>query len=76
MALRMMETLRRQAEAEFGSHDLLLTHRLGMVPAEEVSILISVRTRHSAAAFEICHWYLRQVKQTVPIWKHPVALTQ
>ena len=72
MALHMMQQLRTEALALFGQHDLRLHHRLGFVAAEEPSIIIAVRTKHSAAAFEICQWYLAAVKKTVPIWKKMV----
>jgi molybdopterin synthase catalytic subunit len=31
-----------------------------------------VKTRHSAEGFELCRWYLREIKTSVPIWKKPV----
>jgi molybdopterin synthase catalytic subunit len=31
-----------------------------------------VRTKHSAEAFEMCRWYLMEIKTRVPIWKKPV----
>ncbi|MBL9114770.1 MAG: molybdenum cofactor biosynthesis protein MoaE [Verrucomicrobiaceae bacterium] len=69
MALKMLHQVAEKAEQQFGQHDLLLHHRLGFVKAEDPSIIIRVRTRHSAAAFTICQWYLSEVKKTVPIWK-------
>lgn len=73
MALSMMQQLRAQALAAYGDHDLALVHRLGFVPAREPSILIRVRTKHSALSFDLCRWYLEQVKKTVPIWKEIVT---
>ena len=72
MALKLMRDLRSAGLQRWGAHGLVLHHRLGFVPAEEVSIVISVRTPHSAEAFEICRWYLAEVKQRVPIWKEIV----
>jgi len=74
MALRMMQALREQALAAHGPHDLVLVHRLGMVPVREPSILIRIRTKHSAPAFDLCRWYLEQVKKAVPIWKEIVPV--
>lgn len=74
MALGMMQNLREQALAAHGAHDLILIHRLGFVAAGEPSILIRVRTKHSAPAFDLCRWYLEQVKKTVPIWKEIIHL--
>ncbi len=72
MALRMMRELRDKAVTQYGEHALVMVHRLGLVPVREPSILIRVRTRHSASAFELCRWYLEQVKKTVPVWKEIV----
>lgn len=72
MAMAMMQNLRDKALEQHGPHQLVLKHRLGFVPAEEPSIIIRVRTKHSAAAFDLCRWYLAEVKKTVPIWKEMV----
>jgi molybdopterin synthase catalytic subunit len=72
MALKLMHELRTAGLKTWGAHGLVLHHRLGFVAAEDVSIVISVRTPHSAEAFEICRWYLAEVKQRVPIWKEIV----
>lgn len=54
------------------SHRVYIQHRLGFVAAREPSIVIRVITKHSAEAFELCQWYLREIKTRVPIWKRPV----
>jgi molybdopterin synthase catalytic subunit len=69
MALAMLHKLHEQATAEHGPHALLLQHRLGLVAVGEPSIIIRVRTKHSALSFTLCQWYLAEVKKTVPIWK-------
>ncbi len=74
MAERELERLCRRGQAEQVAHRVEIRHRLGFVPACEPSILIRVKTRHSAEGFEICRWYLREIKTTVPIWKKAVAL--
>lgn len=73
MALGMLHALHVRALEVHGPHQLVLKHRLGFVSAEEPSIIIRVRTKHSAASFDLCRWYLDQVKKTVPIWKEMVA---
>jgi molybdopterin synthase catalytic subunit len=72
MAEKVLGELLERGHAEGGAHRVFVQHRLGFVAAEEPSILIRVRTRHSAAAFDLCHWYLRAIKTSVPIWKQPV----
>lgn len=72
MADKMLAELIATARAEREAHEVFLQHRLGFVAAGEPSILIRVRTRHSAAAFDLCRWYLAEIKTRVPIWKKPV----
>jgi molybdopterin synthase catalytic subunit len=74
MAEKMLAELLTRGEAEFGTHRVFIQHRLGFVAAEEPSILIRVQTKHSAAAFDICRWYLKEIKTSVPIWKKPCRL--
>ena len=72
MADKLLAELIATARAEREPHEVFLQHRLGFVAAGEPSILIRVRTRHSAAAFDPCRWYLAEIKTRVPIWKKPV----
>ena len=72
MAEKLLAELIERATREQGPHHVLIQHRLGFVAAEEPSILIIVRTKHSAAAFDLCRWYLKEIKTPVPIWKRPV----
>ncbi len=74
MAEKMLAELVAQGGREKGGHSAFIQHRLGFVAAEEPSILIRIRSRHSAEAFELCHWYLKEIKSRVPIWKRPVFL--
>lgn len=75
MAERMLADLIAEGRRSHGPHTVFVQHRLGFVAAETPSILIRVRSRHSAEAFELCRWYLAAIKQRVPIWKRPVFTT-
>ena len=72
MAEKMLQELVERGEREHGSHRVFIQHRLGFVAAEQPSIIIKVRTKHSAEAFDLCRWYLKEIKTSVPIWKKPV----
>lgn len=76
MAEKMLQELIESGRTEHGAHDIFIQHRLGFVAAEEPSIVIRVRTRHSAASFDLCRWYLQEIKTRVPIWKRPVFVEQ
>jgi len=72
MADAELEKLCERAQREHGRHRVEIRHRLGFVPAREPSILIRVKTKHSGLSFELCRWYLKEIKTRVPIWKEPV----
>lgn len=72
MAEKTLLGLCERGQREHGPHRVEIQHRLGFVAAREPSIIIRVKTRHSAEAFDLCRWYLREVKTNVPIWKKPV----
>jgi molybdopterin synthase catalytic subunit len=72
MADQELEQLCERGLAKQGPHRVEIEHRLGFVAACEPSILIRVKTKHSAAAFDLCHWYLKEIKTHVPIWKKPI----
>ncbi|MCE9520408.1 MAG: molybdenum cofactor biosynthesis protein MoaE [Verrucomicrobia bacterium] len=62
----------QHAQSEHGPHRVEMQHRLGFVSVREASIIIRVKTKHSALSFELCRWYLKEIKTSVPIWKKPV----
>ena len=67
-----LAALCERAQSEHGAHRVEIRHRLGFVPGREPSIIIRVRTKHSALSFDLCRWYLKEIKSSVPIWKKPV----
>ena len=72
MAEKMLDELIERGEREHGPHRVFIQHRLGFVAAEQPSIIIKVRTKHSAESFDLCRWYLKEIKTSVPIWKRAV----
>ena len=72
MAEKMMSELAARGQQEHGPHRLFIQHRLGFVASEDISIIIRVCTKHSAEAFDLCRWYLKEIKTRVPIWKRAV----
>ncbi len=72
MAEKMLRDLIARGTADHGPHRVFIQHRLGFVASEEPSIVIRVHTRHSAEAFDLCRWYLKEIKARVPVWKRAV----
>jgi len=72
MAEKMLNELAERGRREHGTHRVFIQHRLGFVASEDISIIIRVCTKHSAEAFDLCRWYLKEIKTSVPIWKRAV----
>jgi molybdopterin synthase catalytic subunit len=72
MAEHQMRALAEIATSEFGLIKVVIRHRIGFVPAAEASIVVRVESTRRSAAFSANQWIMDELKQTVPIWKHPV----
>jgi molybdopterin synthase catalytic subunit len=72
MAEHQMRSLAEAAMGKFGLTRVLIRHRIGFVPAAEASIVVRVESARRAAAFSANQWIMDELKQTVPIWKHPI----
>lgn len=72
MAETLLHELCERGQREQGPHRVEIQHRLGFVANREPSIVIRVKTKHSALSFDVCRWYLKEIKTSVPIWKKPV----
>lgn len=72
----MAEATIRRIEAEIMQRDGVLAcriaHRVGLVPAGESSVLVVVRGRHRAEAFDAAREGIDRVKREAPIWKEDV----
>jgi len=76
MAEKTLQELVERGGREHGPHRVFIQHRLGFVAAEQPSIIIQVCTKHSAESFDLCRWYLKEIKTSVPIWKRAVFVDQ
>lgn len=61
-----------QIERRWPIQSIRLVHRIGAVCAGEPSILVEVTSAHRAEAFAACQFLIEEMKQRVPIWKHPL----
>ena len=76
MAEHQLRALAEEAAQSFDLRQVRITHRLGVVPAGEASLLVRVGSRHRAAAFQASVWIVDELKKRVPIWKRPMFTTQ
>ncbi len=72
MAQHQLEQLARCALDKFSVDNVLLHHRLGVVPVAEASMFLRVGARHRGPAFAAAQWIIAELKVAVPIWKHPL----
>ncbi|MCB9488799.1 MAG: molybdenum cofactor biosynthesis protein MoaE [Deltaproteobacteria bacterium] len=62
------DTLRR-----FPVRRLQCTHRVGRVPVGEAALLVTVHSPHRAEGLAAVAWFIRELKDRVPIWKWAVT---
>ena len=75
MARHQFDRLVEETTARFPVHDLVVHHRVGFVPVAEPSLFLRVSAAHRGPAFSAAEWFIDEMKQRVPIWKHPVPST-
>jgi molybdopterin synthase catalytic subunit len=72
MAEHQMRLVAEKASEKFDVREIFVRHRIGFVPVTEPSVVVRVTSGHRAAAFAASQWIMDELKQVVPIWKHPV----
>jgi molybdopterin synthase catalytic subunit len=68
-ALATMRRIDRTARLRYGVERTVLWHRVGRVPAGEISVIAGAAAGHRAAAFAAARYLIDELKRTVPIWK-------
>ena len=72
MALKKLEEIRQEMQAEFGIEDIAISHRIGPVDIGQISLVVAVASPHRKEAFLACHKIVDRVKEIVPIWKKEI----
>jgi molybdopterin synthase catalytic subunit len=72
MAERQLALIADAARDRYELASVTIHHRIGFVQAGEASLFVRVTARRRGAAFEACSQIIERLKQSVPIWKHPV----
>lgn len=73
VARREMARLEGEARSRWKLLDVVVLHRLGRVPAGEVSVAVAVAALHRKEAFSAGRFLIDQLKRDVPIWKSDVV---
>ncbi len=69
MAECEMAEIVSEASQRFGTRDIVLEHRVGLLGLGEASVAIAVAHPHRGLAYEASRFVIEQLKQRVPIWK-------
>lgn len=72
MARHQFELLFDEIERRWPVSAVRLVHRTGVVRVGEPSLWVEVTAGHRGEAFAACQYLIDRMKETVPIWKHPV----
>ena len=69
MSERLLMQLLHDAAAQWGIVAGEIVHRVGMVPAGETIVRVSVASAHRREAFEAAAWLMDALKTRAPFWK-------
>jgi molybdopterin converting factor subunit 1 len=68
-AERMLATIGAEIAARWGTVDVAIVHRMGLLAVGEASVAIAVASPHREAAFAASRYAIERIKEIVPIWK-------
>jgi molybdopterin synthase catalytic subunit len=69
MAEHELADIVREASVRFGTPDIVVEHRLGVLELGDASVVIAVAHPHRGEAYDASRYIIEQLKQRVPIWK-------
>jgi molybdopterin converting factor subunit 1 len=69
MAEKKLQEIRERAIREYGTIEVAIVHRTGIIPVGENIVLIVVASGHRNEAFNACRFCIDELKRITPIWK-------
>ncbi len=69
MAEKKLEEIRERALKDYGVIDVVIIHRVGVLPVGENIVLIAVAAGHRDEAFKACRFCIDELKRITPVWK-------
>jgi len=75
MALAEMGRIAKEMMEKYELTDLVGIHRVGFVPIHEAAVYVRTAARHRQEAYEANIEFIERLKQSVPIWKHPLVMS-
>lgn len=72
MAIKEMKAIAEEIRQRWPDVRVAMTHRVGKLNPEEISVLIAVASPHRPESFAAGRYAIERLKQTVPIWKKEI----
>lgn len=72
MAILTMKQIAEEIHNGWPGIRCAITHRLGIVPIGEASVVIAVSAPHRKTAYEASQFAINRLKEIVPIWKKEI----
>lgn len=72
MAIKKMQQISEEIAMKWPTAKVAMSHRIGKLAIEDISVIIAVATPHRDAGFEAGRYAIERLKQIVPIWKKEI----
>lgn len=72
MAIKKLEEIGDEIIEKWPNSKVAISHRVGKLNIEEISVIIAVAAPHRAASFEAGRYAIERLKLIVPIWKKEI----
>ena len=72
MATKKLEEISEEIKIQWPMVEVSISHRLGRLEIEEISLVVAVASPHRKEAFSACSHVVDRIKEIVPIWKKEV----
>ena len=69
MALAKLSEIAAEIRDRWEVEDVAISHRLGRLEIEDISLVVAVASPHRKDAFEASQYSVDRIKEIVPIWK-------
>ena len=69
MALDKLSDIAAEIRDRWDVEDVAISHRLGRLEIEDISLVVAVASAHRKDAFEASQYSVDRIKEIVPIWK-------
>jgi molybdopterin synthase catalytic subunit len=73
MTEKSLENIAQQAVKRWKINDVVVIHRIGVLPVGAQIVLVAVASKHRGTAFEACEFIIDFLKTDAPFWKKEIS---